>query len=312
MSRVHPLRIRPGLRYTCHGDGLCCTDVHAWGPLDEAEAATLRMIDDRVVIKHGPDLVILGKDDGTCMFSMDDGCVLHASLGADAKPASCRQFPFMLVATPTGGRIATEHRCPCRTMGERAEVTVEDAMQSCDVDALDRTITTTLPLTTEEEIDLPTWEAIEAPFLTGEERVDAEPFSGGDWEAIGRSMRATDGDSRYAAALRVFGGAILGEDPLPRLRWTDVFDRAEARSPEAGDPEAMVQDWIRDVIWSLDWAFHGSWEQAQIDLATRAEIARRITRTLGRRPDRAMAEAIAVVELAGLEEEYTDFVGELD
>ena len=61
--------------------------------------------------------------DGGCVFLMaDQRCSVHAQLGAEAKPDGCRRFPLGLAATPNGGRITTDHRCPCRTMGDRPEI----------------------------------------------------------------------------------------------------------------------------------------------------------------------------------------------
>ena len=69
--------------------------------------------------------------DGGCVFLMaDQRCSVHAQRGAEAKPDGCRRFPLGLVATPNGGRITTDHRCPCRTMGDRPEIRPEDVESS--------------------------------------------------------------------------------------------------------------------------------------------------------------------------------------
>ena len=73
----------------------------------------------------------------------------------------------------------------------------------------------------------------------------------------------------------------------------------------------MLTDYLLDQIWSLDWAFHGSWRQARLELSTRREVARRLARALGGRPDRAMAEAISIVEMGSLSDDYTAFVATL-
>ena len=36
-THTRPLLPRPGARYTCFGDGLCCTDIHGIGPLTKKE-----------------------------------------------------------------------------------------------------------------------------------------------------------------------------------------------------------------------------------------------------------------------------------
>lgn len=312
MSSLEPLRVRAGAIFTCHGDGLCCTDVHSLGPLRDDEVLTLRAIDERVVVSHQGDAVIRSGPGGRCVFRTEGRCELHAGLGVRVKPESCRQFPFLLVATPTGGRVATEHRCPCRTMGERAPVVPSMALEVCSSERPDRTVTASLPLDTDEAIDVPTWEAMERGLfdaIASGQGLGADPFSGGDWEAYASSLEDEVGESRFASSLRCFSAAIL-ESPLRAPPWADVFDRAERRSEE-GLPEAMLADWLADAVWSLEWAFAATWRQARIDLSTRAHLARRIATGLGGRPDRAMAEAIAIVELVGLSTDHQAFVATL-
>src|SRR5260370_891972 len=41
-AKVRPLLLREGARYACFGDGLCCTDMHALGPLTRSEVVQLR------------------------------------------------------------------------------------------------------------------------------------------------------------------------------------------------------------------------------------------------------------------------------
>ncbi|HJL14478.1 MAG TPA: hypothetical protein RMH99_02410 [Sandaracinaceae bacterium LLY-WYZ-13_1] len=315
---LHPLRVRPGARFTCHGDGLCCTDVHAFGPLSDDEAAMLRAIDPAVVDDHHGERVVTLGAEGRCIFRRHGRCELHASLGPDVKPASCQQFPFVFVATPAGGRVATEHRCPCRTLGERAELTAEAAVAEAGrPETPDRRITDTLPRTADERVTLAEWEAIEAPMLArlaaGDDPLDvlgAPPLDPPDrWRRHGASLLDEGGRTRFSAAVRRFGAALLrlggaevtGVDE--RLGWDDVFDRAERRSPTPTDPAAQLNDWLADALWSLEWAFRGPFDEARRELATRVGVARRIAADLeaeGRRPDRAMAEAIAVIELAAL------------
>lgn len=311
MSLLEPLRVRPGAVFTCHRDGLCCMDMHAWGPLDDVEAQTLRALDERVVVEHDGSLVIAGNGRGRCLFSTPDGCALHAHLGPKGKPKTCQHFPFLLIATPSGGRLGTEHRCPCRTMGERAPVTEARGRESCDFGSIDRLIQSSVGLDDDVEISFADWEAIEGPLLRGEARIDDPPLSGGDWEGLGRRLLEEPTTTAFERALRCFGAAVCGE-PLPPLGddWAECFDRAEARSTP-GDPEAMLDDYVRDVIWSLEWAFTASWRQARLDIATRVEVARRIAHGLGGRPDRAMAEAISIVEMTSVCDDYTAFVSAL-
>lgn len=325
---LHPLRVRPGARFTCHGDGLCCADVHAFGPLRDDEVALLSAIDPAVVREHAGERVVVMGAEGRCIFRREGRCELHASLGPQIKPATCRQFPFLFVATPSGGRVVTEHRCPCRTMGARAPLTPEVALAEVGEPHADRRITETLPLAAGRDVEMAEWERLEGELLAALnggadplEVLEAEPLAPVEaWRSLAASLIAEAGATRFSAAVRRFGAAVLrrsgaevsGVDERPA--WADAFDRAEGRSPEPADPEAQLRDWVADYVWSLEWAFSGTFAQARRELATRVAVARHLTaegRAAGARPDRAMAEALAVVELAGLTDDYEAFVGAL-
>jgi hypothetical protein len=266
--------------------------------------------------------------EGRCVFRREGRCELHARLGPDIKPASCRQFPFLFVATPSGGRVVTEHRCPCRTMGQRAPLTAEAAVEEAGEPHADRRITDTLPMASGRRASMAEWERTEGELLRalngGAEPLEvlgAEPLEPiEEWEALGASLVAEEGGTRFSAAVRRFGAALLRQSGAEvsgvdeGLGWADAFDRAERRSPEPVDPEAQLRDWLADYLWSLEWAFVGTFEQTRRELATRVAVARRIAGELsgdGARPDRAMAEAIAVVELAGLATDYQELVARL-
>ncbi len=64
----------------------------------------------------------LAKGEGTrCLFLDADGlCIIHKELGAEAKPAMCRQFPFLPSRTWTDDRLALNYGCPTvqRNKGE--------------------------------------------------------------------------------------------------------------------------------------------------------------------------------------------------
>ena len=106
--------------------------------------------------------------DGGCVFLMSDQrCSVHAEHGPDAKPEGCRRFPLGLVATPVGGRITTDHRCPCRTMGERPDIepaAVEPSVTDGGRLIADRHIKR-IPLQAKKEIKFSEWEPIEAEYL---------------------------------------------------------------------------------------------------------------------------------------------------
>jgi hypothetical protein len=268
------------------------------------------------------------KDDGACVFlgeATGDAprpCGLHEAAGGMIKPVTCRRFPYGLTATPSGGRITTYHCCPCRTMGERAALTVE-AAEPCLRDRGGRLSSShrvgpRVRVHGRRWIAFGRWEreesALIARLLDGEEPervLDRPPFprlGRGRWRAVGEALVEIDGSTRLGAAHRFFGDALLARDgvePPARARpWGDAFDRAERRSPvtsAAGGPSAWA-DYVADWIWAMLWTAEGSFERCRYELATRLALGRdveRRLRALGARPDRAEAEAIMITDLLG-------------
>ena len=319
--------MRGEVRYQCYGDGQCCTDMHAIGALEDDEVERLRAVEPEVV--GYSDLieahVMRMRPDGTCPFLGDSGCMLHEPMDGLLKPHPCWRFPFGLTATPKGGRVTTEHRCSCRSIGaERPLVDVERAAEELkERDGRTRanhTVGATIPIRREETISFEAYEEIEGPMLAAlleegaraEVVLDREPFPSlieGTWGAIAGGMRAVATDSRFDQALDWFGAAIQVRDggTMDRAErpWADCFERVLARVPEPEDPEGMIRDWVADVIWSLFWTAYGSFEQSRTELATRVWILRRIQRELvamGLREDVATAEAMMIVDLVGTSE----------
>lgn len=312
------VRVLPGARFTCHGDGLCCTDVHALGPVTEAEAELLVALHPKTITPHGEDQVLSLKDDGTCLFLADDvGCGLHAQLGPRSKPRTCQQFPFRLIQTPAGTRLSTAHLCPCRTLGEREALTPERADGLPDRRA-DRIVSESLPWDDTRRVSMADWEEEEATLFGRLRAGDAIVEVLGEdasldarWHELAEDLVSTSGEHRFAAALRVFGAALLGREDLERPGWHASFQRAVARSADERDPKEILRDWLMEELWSLEWAFRGTFTQGRKELAVRAAMAARIASQLSGRPDAAMAEAVSVVELVGLDDGYRAFVGGL-
>jgi Fe-S-cluster containining protein len=321
-TRLRPLTPRPGARYTCFGDGLCCTDIHGIGPLTKKECGQMRRINRKAAGWNDDhdDYMLNTAADGGCIFLMSDQrCSVHAELGPEAKPEGCRRFPFGLVGTPSGGRITTEHRCPCRTLGDRPDIDPEAAEPSImDGGRLyaDRHIKR-VPLTAKKDVKFDEWETIEAEYLQrlqGRESLakilDAEPFPklrGSSWvKQADEFIDARDG-SQFGVAMAWVGDTVLsmqnGHAPRPPGRpWEAAFDRAEARSPNVRTSREVFGDWIADEIWALKWAEEYHFALARTELATRLAIAEDICARLrgaGARSDRAAAEAIMMVELVG-------------
>ena len=321
-----PLLIRAGARYRCFGDGVCCTDVHAIGALEEDEVERLEVLQPEVVGYNElvEAHVLMMRTDGTCPFLGDGGCMLHEPMNGLLKPHPCWRFPFGLTATPDGGRVTTEHRCPCRTMGDRPPIEAGSATKELrEQDGRIRPnhrVGDTVPYRREERIPFGDYLAIEGPMLRAllddgadpESVLGREPFPElieGSWGALAAGMRAVETDSRFDAALELLANAIDARDGGPMAvgerPWRENFDRAEARVETPEDPEEMIRDWVADAIWCLYWTAFGSFEQLRSELATRVWILRRIAAALeetGTRPDIAVAEALMVVDLVGTSE----------
>jgi len=321
---------RPGARYACFGDGLCCTDIHGIGPLTKKEVASMRRIDRGSAgwNDEHEDYMLNTAADGGCVFLMADlRCAVHAEHGAEAKPDGCRRFPLGLVATPTGGRVTTEHRCPCRTMGDRPPLRPEDAEPSlCDSGkrpVADRRIKR-IPWNAKKELAFAEWEAIEAEVLErlrGDEPLqdilDAAPFPklrGSSWKKqAAEFIDARDG-SQFGVVMAWVGDTIQslrnGRRPRPPGRpWSGAFDRAEARSAGVETRRAVFGDWVADEVWSLKWAEDHHFALARAELATRVAVADDIADRLeetGARADRAAAEAIMMVEVVGESDFWTE------
>ena len=266
--------------------------------------------------------------DGGCMFLMSDQrCSVHAELGSEAKPEGCRRFPLGLVATPVGGRITTEHRCPCRTMGDRPQIRPEDVEPSI-ADGGSRLIADRrikrIPISRKKNIKFSEWESIEAEYLSrlnGREPLhrilDAMPFPklrGSSWEAQATEFIAARDGSQFGVAMAWMGDTIdamqSGRAPRPPGRpWSHAFDRAQARAPKARTSRGVFGDWIADEVWSLKWADDYDFELARTELVTRLAVAEDICARLrgsGTRADRAAAEAVMIVEVVGESDYWTE------
>lgn len=328
--KSRPLLVRAGARFDCFGDGLCCTDVHALGPVTRSEKKKLDLIEPGALHRH-KDLmapVFRTQESGACVFRSARGCELHATRGPEAKPNGCSRFPFNLVATPEGGRITTEHRCPCRTMGDRPELTVSDAEPwlrdaagrlSCNGRvgpkvALTPTRRVSFAVYREEEASLlGRLEALEDPCLVLGKRPLGRLLGGMRFSEVGQQLRLERDGTGYGEALLWFGNALrslsghkLELAPRP---WQAAFDRAEARSKKTS-AEHVLADYLSDLLWSLDWVFvTRSFEAGRRELVTLYAVALEIVNRLVRsrvRADRAAAEAVMIVELARQSEVWED------
>ena len=120
-----PLRTPADARWDCGGCTACCRHF-ALGPvsgdiIDGLEANGIReswapAASGFAVQRPGPDgtlaWFLTRRDDGACVFLQDDGlCAVHARLGAAAKPAFCREYPFTVVEEPTHTAVVVRADC---------------------------------------------------------------------------------------------------------------------------------------------------------------------------------------------------------
>jgi len=325
LARREPLLIRPGARFDCVGDGLCCSDIHAVGALSDDDCEMLSMISEDAFERHeGEDaaVMMMRSDTGRCVFWSEDGCALHARLGPSMKPTPCIQFPFGLTATPIGGRITTQHRCTCRTLGELPPVTPEVA-RPCLLDSegelkVEHAVLDEVAWSSGETLSFSEYAEREADLLARllEGRalaavLQADPFpelDGMTWLDVADELLAFQGPSRAAHASRWFADAIgflVGrrERTETARPWADSFAVAERRVFEPVSPNVVFGDWLADEVWSLRWSHYGSLERARKELATRLAIARRIAGWLDIsspvKDNVSAAEAVMIVDVMG-------------
>lgn len=324
---------RPGACFTCHADGSCCTSIHLLGPVSRREMVPVQRLrkDAFTYDSSVRGYVFSYKKDGTCVFLRKDNlCGVHAKVGLEDKPATCRKFPYSLVATPDGRRVVTAHRCSCRTMGERAPLdpsTVESEIR-IEGEPLrsERSVLGRIPLAPRQNVGFETWKQTETELLTRLAKLEnpwtvlrGKPFpklKKRQWADVAEDFHDQYDDSSFEIAKAWFGDAILhvveGEKFPDRARpWARFYDGAEKRATLMRKPREMLNDWAADAIWSFDWMDWGTFARARHELATRLAVADAIGRHLkkrGVRADRAYAEALLVIELVGITEHWDEVV----
>lgn len=325
LARREPLLVRPGARFDCVGDGLCCSDIHAVGALSDEDCEMLALISEDAIDRHeGEDAAVLmmRSDTGRCVFWNEQGCAIHSQVGPDMKPTPCIQFPYALTATPLGGRISTQHRCTCRTLGPLPPISAEEA-RPCLVDSNgelkpEHIVLDEVAWSSTESISFAEYAEREAGLIAALVEgtnlmtvLEAQPFpklDGTTWSKAADEMLDFHGASRAAFAARWFGDAIgFLVDRRERTEhgrpWADSFERAGERVVDPVSPNKVFGDWLADEIWSMRWSRFGSLARARTELATRLAIARRIAGWLEistpKHENISAAEAVMIVDVIG-------------
>jgi hypothetical protein len=330
--KSQPFITRPGARFACSLSGVCCGDIHGLGLVTQSEVRTLRKRD-KLAVVYNDELegYCMRPIEGRCMFVLPDlKCGIHAQSGHHAKPAGCRRFPYGLIRTPQGGRITTEHRCACRSLGDRPPVNIADAESSlrdqrgrleADSDA-----PRSVKLAHDKRVSFEKYLGVESRII---ERLNAgekaetvlaaralPELSASSWAAIAAEHIAMNDQTSGSYAYAWFGDALLhlceGHKPPARPRpWSDGFERARRAGSEEPDPEAIYNDWIADEIWMFRWLGWGPFDVARAELVTRLTIARCVQRWMekqGVHPGQAAAEAVMMCELAAEGSEWPSAV----
>ncbi len=268
---------------------------------------------------------------GRCRFLNESGCRIHAALGAEAKASMCRRFPYGLIATPVGGRVTTEHRCPGRTLGEHSGIDLGEAESSLRVGArgliADDRIEEPVALGGNRYVSFRRYAEMESAMLgrlAAGERAElvlaAEPLprlNGPTWKGFAGELVELEDDSAWAKAMVWFGDALLqlgaGTRPPRRDRpWAAAFEKAAASRNAPRSTEALFNDWVADELWMLRGLLLAPFDAARAELATRLAAARIIARRLedeGVRPDQAAAESVLVAEIAAISSDWPGLVG---
>lgn len=268
---------------------------------------------------------------GCAQLNKDGWCSVHVEEGPDKKPGGCRRFPYGLIRTPHGGRVTTESRCPCRTLGERPPLDLLDAERSLRDLAgrleADQVADKRIPLTIEKKVPFAEYERLEAKMLErllrGERAEDvlaARPLPGmydGSWPVWAAGLYECDDGTRGGVALSWMADMLLalstGSRPAQRPRpWAAAFERGAARAKRPESADAVLNDWIADELWMMrGLGFGCPFDVARAELATRLIAARAITQQLcaqGVREDQAAAEAVMIGELTACCEHWDDVV----
>jgi Fe-S-cluster containining protein len=94
-------------RYSCHGCGNCCRDFTVQLREDDLRKLREQNWEEKsggpVTIEFRGVTYLRQRDDGACVFLMDDGrCRIHNEFGFEAKPIACQLFPFHITPTSRG------------------------------------------------------------------------------------------------------------------------------------------------------------------------------------------------------------------
>src|ERR1700694_1332534 len=126
-----PVRHLPVIQnWDCHGCTNCCRAYRVPVTVEERRRILAQGWDSDPDIGDLPLFVRFGpwwrpryrlseRGNGACVFLSSEGrCRIHERFGADAKPLTCRLFPFVLVPTEDHWRVGLRYACPSAASNE--------------------------------------------------------------------------------------------------------------------------------------------------------------------------------------------------
>lgn len=251
MSVALPILVLPVAtqRYSCHGCGNCCRDFTV-----QLRDRDLRKLEDQrweerlgepVTAEFRGRTYLRQRDDGACVFLMEDGlCRIHREFGFAEKPTACQLFPFVLV--PDDRRTAAGLSFACQSVRENRGAELRTHL--AEVDRMSRDLPETRLATYgamladamgAKEAELETLAVLLDRFLSRGDVTLRDRFDGLAWVAasLGRAKLAEVRATRFRELVGVLVGALPDElehlpleDALPkqlRLLRQAVYARLE-------------------------------------------------------------------------------------
>jgi lysine-N-methylase len=210
-------------RYSCHGCGNCCRDFTV--QLREADLAKLRAqgweekLGMPVTAEFRGTTYLRQRDDGACVFLMDDGlCRIHKDHGFAEKPIACQLFPFVLVPDDVRTHVGISFACQSVRENKGAEL----RSHLHEVDRMSRGVPETRVATysamladalSAKEGELDALRLALDRFLAREDVVLRDRLDGLAWVAasLGRAKLAEVRAKRFAELVTVLVAALPAE-----------------------------------------------------------------------------------------------------
>jgi Fe-S-cluster containining protein len=293
------VRVPANARWDCHSCGACCR-LYELGPVEPSVIAGLEASKIETLWepasrgpwytnRQGPDgnyAAFLAHVDGHCVFLRDDNkCAVHGLLGAAAKPAFCREFPFHTVEDPRGLAVIVRPTCEgfsaSSADGATYEAHLDEVLALPRVTPRRRFAPAEVPVLLDRAVPIHAWMDVEDALLAAlDGRADADPLVP---IALARELLANrlgfpcpspDPKRARMAAGAVIEGirrilAVAAEDPnadphrrafvvAARDAMATALPRLDRAAPLAPDAAAWWNLLVRSAILGKSWTSQGA------------------------------------------------------